>query len=137
MSNVNEDLAAIFEDLAHLLERKGDLIFKIRAYRRAAEIISDLPNLLDYSAQQGQDLMKVPGIGKAISGKIHEYITTGQMATYERLKAEFPDHEGIQGRLHIEIVDCTNYFRGKGLLPVDPAETPEVDAAPSKGGRSH
>ena len=78
--------------MAQLLEKKGDLIFKIQAYRRAAEIISDFPYPLDVPVRQGQDLMKVPGIGKAISGKIREYITTGQVAAYERLKSEFPEH---------------------------------------------
>ena len=91
MSTVNQELVALFEDMAHLLEKKGDLIFKIRAYRRAAEIISDFPYPLDVPVRQGQDLMKVPGIGKAISDKIREYVTTGQVATYERLKAEFPE----------------------------------------------
>ena len=91
MSTVNRELVALFEDMAQLLEKKGDLIFKIRAYRRAAEIISDFPYPLDVPVRQGQDLMKVPGIGKAISDKIREYVTTGQVATYERLKAEFPE----------------------------------------------
>lgn len=91
MSTVNKELVAIFEDMAHLLEKKGDLIFKIRAYRRAAEIISDFPYPLDVPVRQGQDLMKVPGIGKVISDKIREYVTTGQVVAYERLKAEFPE----------------------------------------------
>jgi len=98
VSTVNEELVAIFEDMAHLLERKGDLIFKIRAYRRAAEIISDFPEPLDAPSLQGQDLMKVPGIGKAISGKISEYITTGQVAAYERLKAEFHELNGMPAK---------------------------------------
>ena len=134
MSTVNEELAAIFEDMAHLLERKGDLIFKIRAYRRAAEVITDLPEPLDAPTQLNQDHTSKPGIGKAISGKIHEYISTGQVATYERLKAEFPDHEGI---FCGPIVDCTNYFRGKGLIAERPPESPRSDPAPSGGGRSH
>ncbi len=134
MSTVNDELSAIFEDMADLLERKGDLIFKIRAYRRAAEIITDLPEPLDAPTQLNQDHTSKPGIGKAISGKINEYIGTGQIAAYERLKAEFPDHEGI---LCSPIVDCTNYFRGKVLIPESPEESPRPDAAPSRGGRSH
>ena len=98
MSTVNDELAAIFDDMALLLEKKGDLIFKIQAYRRASEIISNFPYSLDVPVRQGQDLMKIPGIGKAISGKISEYVTTGQIATYERLKAEFPDHKGIPAK---------------------------------------
>jgi DNA polymerase/3'-5' exonuclease PolX len=45
--------------------------------------------------------MKVPGIGKAISGKIREYVTTGEVAAYERLKAEFPEHEGVPAKLAV------------------------------------
>ena len=120
--------------MAHLLERKGDLIFKIRAYRRAAEIISDFPYPLDVPVRQGQDLMKVPGIGKAISGKIREYITTGQVAAYERLKAEFPDHEGIECH---PIVDCTNYFRSQGLISSISGDSLGSDGGPQEGGRSN
>lgn len=99
MPTVNDDLIAIFEDMAHLLEKKGDLIFKIRAYRRAAVIIRDFPHPLDAATLQGQDLMKVPGIGKAISRKIQEFVGTGQVAAYERLKAEFPKHQGMPAKL--------------------------------------
>ena len=101
MSSVNEELDALFQDMAQLLERKGDLIFKIRAYRRAAEIIANFPHPLDAPSQQGQDLTNVPGIGKAISGKIQEYLTTGEVAAYERLKAEFPEHEGVPAKLAV------------------------------------
>ena len=134
MSAVNEELAALFEDMAQLLERKGDLIFKIRAYQRAAEIIADSPHPLDAPAQQDQELMKVPGIGKAISGKILEYIATGQVAAYERLKAEFPGHKGVPTGV---IVDCTNYFKSKGLIPSRSQDTLEDDAVPNKGGQAH
>ena len=134
MSAVNEELSALFEDMAQLLERKGDLIFKIRAYQRAAEIISSFPQPLDALTQQGQDLTKVAGIGKAISGKIYEYITTGQVAAYERLKAEFPGHEGVPTG---GIIDCTNYFKSKGLIPSRSKDTLEDDAVPNKGGQAH
>ena len=134
MSAVNEELSALFEDMAQLLEQKGDLIFKIRAYRRAAEIIADFPHPLDALTQQGQDLTKVAGIGKAISGKIREYITTGQVATYERLKAEFPGHEGVPSG---HIIDCTNYFKSIGLIPSRSKDTLEDDAVPNKGGQAN
>ena len=134
MSAVNEELSALFEDMAQLLEQKGDLIFKIRAYRRAAEIIADFPHPLDAPAQQGQDLTKVAGIGKAISGKIREYITTGQVATYERLKAEFPGHEGVPSGF---IIDCTNYHNARDAKLSLLAIKAEDDAGPLKGGQAH
>jgi DNA polymerase (family 10) len=86
----NEEVAELFENMATLLEVKGDTVFKIRAYQRAASTIAQLSFSLEQAAADGVDLKKVPGIGKAISEKIHELIETGQVGTYQRLKAELP-----------------------------------------------
>jgi DNA polymerase (family 10) len=40
--------------------------------------------------ENGEDLTKIPGVGKAISEKIAEYISTGQVSAYERLVEELP-----------------------------------------------
>ena len=84
----NAEIAAIFEGLAMLLERKKDSIFKIRAYRRVARVIMELPFSLEERVAQGGDLRDIPGIGEAIDKKVREYISTGSVQTYERLKAE-------------------------------------------------
>jgi DNA polymerase (family 10) len=87
----NEEIAGLFENLATLLEVKGDTVFKIRAYQRAANTIGQLSFSLEQAVADGMDLKKVPGIGKAISDKIHELVTTGQVRTYERTRAELPE----------------------------------------------
>ena len=84
----NTEIAELFDDMASLLEMKGDSIFKIRAYQRAARIIGQLPTPLDQAVKDGVNLMSIPGIGKAISSKIEEMVSTGKVATYERLKGE-------------------------------------------------
>ena len=86
----NEEVAQLFDNMATLLEIKGDTVFKIRAYQRAAHTISQLSFPLQQAVADGVDLKKVPGIGKAISDKIHELMDTGQVQTYERLREEFP-----------------------------------------------
>ncbi|MFB3092529.1 MAG: helix-hairpin-helix domain-containing protein, partial [Dehalococcoidia bacterium] len=91
MAVTNEEISELFEDMASLLEMKGDVIFKIRAYQRAARTISQLPQSLELAVRQEQELKKIPGIGDAISKKIYEYVTTGHLAAYERLKADLPD----------------------------------------------
>ena len=91
MAVSNEEIAEIFENMASLLEMKGDVIFKIRAYQRAARTISQLPYPLEQAVRQGRELKGVPGIGDAISKKIYEYVTTGQVDAHERLKVELPD----------------------------------------------
>ncbi len=87
----NEEIAGLFENMAALLEMKGDTVFKIRAYQRAARTIGDLSFSLEQAARDGADLRKIPGIGKAISDKTLEYLQTGRVEAYERLAAELPD----------------------------------------------
>ena len=87
----NKEIAELFEDMAVLLEMKGDSIFKIRAYQRAARTIGQLPFPVEQAVRDGMDLKSVPGIGDAISSKIQELVATGKIGTYERLKGELPD----------------------------------------------
>ena len=91
MPTSNEQIADLFENMAALLEMKGDTIFKIRAYQRAARTIGQLSFSLEQAVNEGMDLKSVPGIGDAISKKIQELVTTGRVATYERIKGELPD----------------------------------------------
>jgi DNA polymerase (family 10) len=76
--------------MGSLLEMKGDTVFKIRAYQRAARTIEQLSSPLATAVENGEDLTKIPGVGKAISEKIAEYISTGQVSAYERLVEELP-----------------------------------------------
>jgi len=90
MAPTNEQIAELFENMGSLLEMKGDTIFKIRAYQRAARIIEQLSLPLAQAVENGEDLTKIPGVGKAISEKITEFIGTGQVAAYQRLLEELP-----------------------------------------------
>ena len=91
MQLTNDEIAQLFHNLGALLEMKGDSAFKIRAYRRAAETIHQLTFPLAQAVEDGQKLTGIPGIGKAISDKVHELVTTGQVQTYERAKSEVPE----------------------------------------------
>ncbi len=91
MSTTNAQIAEFFENLAVLLEMKGDTVFKIRAYQRAAQTIEQLPLPLEKAVKDDVDLKSIPGIGDAISKKIQELITTGKVGTYERIKGEIPE----------------------------------------------
>ena len=90
MAPTNEQIAELFENMGSLLEMKGDTVFKIRAYQRAARTIGQLSSPLATAVENGEDLTKIPGVGKAISEKIAEYISTGQVSAYERLVEELP-----------------------------------------------
>ena len=83
MSPSNERIAELLENMGSLLEMKGDTLFKIRAYQRAARTIEQLSSPLAESLDNGEDLTKIPGIGKAISKQIAEFVSTGRIVAYE------------------------------------------------------
>lgn len=84
----NAAIARVLNEVADLLELRGDNPFKIRAYRNAAatvidagERVSDLPV---------ERLLGLPGIGKDIAARIRELADTGTTALHHELSAEFP-----------------------------------------------
>ncbi len=87
----NKEIASIFYRIGDALEVKGDNVFKIRAYRRAARNILDLPR--EVSALFEQDpsqLDSIPGIGRDLKEKIVEMLSLGHLAYFESLMKEFP-----------------------------------------------
>ena len=91
MTVSNEAIAELFENMGTLLEMKGDTVFKIRAYQRAARTIGQLSFPLEQAVQDGMDLKKIPGVGRAISDKIKELLQTGQVSAHQRLLSELPE----------------------------------------------
>jgi len=85
----NKELADLFLEIKQLLELKGENQFKIRSYARAANTIVSLTEDVKRIEERGE-LLKIPGIGKGISGKIAEYIKTGKINELEELKKEIP-----------------------------------------------
>jgi DNA polymerase (family 10) len=83
----NAEVAKVFQDIADLLELKGENPFKIRAYQRAVFSLEHLPQEVEELVGEGR-LREVPGVGEAIAKKITELVTTGRLEYYERLKAE-------------------------------------------------
>lgn len=85
----NIEMAWIFTELADLLEIKGEDVYKIRAYRRAAEVLANLEVPVKELSRQ-RLLSKVPGVGKAIEAKIEEILQTGQLSKHQELLKEIP-----------------------------------------------
>ncbi len=85
----NQGIARIFNDIADLLEIKGENPFRIRAYRRAAQNMEALTK--DVAETTKDELLNIPGIGQDLAGKIEEYVKTGRLRFYEDLKKEVPE----------------------------------------------
>ena len=83
------EIAAVLEEIATLLELKGENPFKIRAYANAARSIEAWGGSLS-DLQDEEALSKIPGIGKAIAAKIKELAATGSLKYVEDLRGEFP-----------------------------------------------
>ncbi|MDP3880281.1 MAG: hypothetical protein Q8Q07_08290 [Dehalococcoidales bacterium] len=88
----NTEIAALFDDIAALLTRKKDNIFKIRAYQKAARSIKQLSVDVEQLAREGR-LKEIPGVGEAITKKITELVTTGHIQYYDKLKMEVAENE--------------------------------------------
>jgi DNA polymerase (family X) len=85
-----ESLIDALEQIATLLELKGENPFKIRAYRTGAETVRTYPEDFLQLARDNQ-LTGIKGIGEALRDKLHILATTGTLPFLENLKAEFPD----------------------------------------------
>ncbi len=86
----NADIAAIFEEIANLLEIEGANPFRVRAYRNAGRTISELPGDVARMLERGADPKSLPGIGDDLATKIREIVDTGKCVALERLHREVP-----------------------------------------------
>jgi DNA polymerase (family 10) len=86
----NKELADTFTLIADLLEIKGEVIYKILAYRKAADSLIDLSRDVKSIWEDGE-LTNIPGVGKAIADKIDELLRTGELEFLNKLKAEVPE----------------------------------------------
>jgi len=89
----NDAIARRFFRLAALMEVRGDDPFRLRSYRNAAEAIEVWPtSLKEIAEKEGvAGLQEIPGVGKAIAGKVVDLLTKGTFDAWERLTAETPE----------------------------------------------
>lgn len=96
----NTDVAALFNELADLLEIEGANPFRVRAYRNAARTIESLSeSLASIVADPEHDLTELEGIGKDLAEKIETIITTGQLPQLEEQRAKVPP--GVHDMLRV------------------------------------
>ena len=86
----NKELARIFERIADALEFKGEMVFKVLAYRKAARVLDELAEDVEVLRREDR-LSDVPGIGAGIARKIIEYLDTGRMKKYEEVTKRIPE----------------------------------------------
>ena len=85
----NKEIADIFENMADMLEFKGDNPFRINSYRKAARVIRDLADDIQSLADEGK-LKTIPGLGAGMAEKIKQYLSKGEIDKYEEIRKGIP-----------------------------------------------
>lgn len=90
----NSEIAAMFDQLADLLEVSGENPFRARAYRRAARTVDSLPRNVGAMIAEGQALSELPGIGKDLAARIAAIVKTGHFDVLDRFAQAMPGDVG-------------------------------------------
>ncbi len=87
----NEEIAKILYEMALYLEMK-EVAFKPRAFEKAGQSIEALENdVADIYKKGGlKAIENIPAVGKGIAERIEEYLKTGCVKDYEKLKKQIP-----------------------------------------------
>jgi DNA polymerase (family 10) len=87
----NQEIARQLVDYAHYLEGRGENLYRIRAYRKAAETMLGLPkSIVELYQQEGcRGLRKLPGIGSHLSYIIENLICSGKFQTPDGIEDDY------------------------------------------------
>jgi DNA polymerase (family 10) len=85
----NGDVARLLEEIGDLLEIKGEQPFRVNAYRNAARRIEGLREPIEILHAEAR-LRTIQGVGEALEQKIGEFLTSGSLEYYEKLRGQFP-----------------------------------------------
>src|SRR5450755_3669276 len=81
--------ARVLEEIAAMLELKGENPFKIRAYENGARAILGYSEDLLRAVETGE-LRRVNGIGAGLFSNVETLVRTGALPYYDELRAAFP-----------------------------------------------
>jgi putative hydrolase len=87
MQAFNHEVATRLREIAELLRTQQASIFRVNAYRHAADTLDNLgQNIAELMQAKGiKGLVALPGIGEGIARSIYEYVATGRMSRLENL----------------------------------------------------
>ncbi|HWV06048.1 DNA polymerase/3'-5' exonuclease PolX [Ralstonia sp.] len=88
----NQAIAAIFNEIADLLEVEEANPFRVRAYRNAARMVEGMTEGVDAMLARGADLTVLPGVGVDLAAKMREIVETGTCAMLTRVRTEVPSY---------------------------------------------
>ncbi len=87
----NQEIAQLLYRIADILEIQGEIVFKVVAYRRAADAIEHLGrDIRDIWQNDPKNLRAIQGVGEAIADKIDELLRTGELGYYKKVAKGIP-----------------------------------------------
>ncbi|KWF31959.1 phosphoesterase [Burkholderia diffusa] len=86
----NAECAAVFSEIADMLEIQGANPFRVRAYRNAARTIADYGRDIPSMIENGGDLGRIPSIGADLAAKLREIASTGTCELQQTLRHALP-----------------------------------------------
>lgn len=94
-----KDTIKLLEEIADMLELKGENKFKIQAYRTGAGSIKKIETDFDTLVKL-KELDKIKGIGSSLQKVIYEFYNTNESSLYKSLRDEIP--AGLEELLKIK-----------------------------------
>lgn len=95
------EIVDVLNEIATLLEVKGENTFKVRAYQNGARALESLEEPLETVIAE-ERLGEIDGVGKALVEKITALFETGELEYFDKLKASVPP--GL-----LEMLDIPNF----------------------------
>ena len=123
----NTLVAELLRNIAQLLEIKGEIIFKIRAYEKAALVIENLEGDIEEIWKKGK-LDDIPGVGEALTKKISEAVNIPVIASggggllphfadaFKEGKADAALAASIFHYGEYTVKDIKNYLKENGIV---------------------
>lgn len=82
----NGKIASVLYQIADLLEIEGENLFKVLAYRKAAQAVESLPRPI----AEIRMIEEIPGIGKGTAAVIQELLKSGESSFHKELLQRIP-----------------------------------------------
>jgi DNA polymerase (family 10) len=94
----NREIAAVFAQMADLMEILDEDPFRVNSYRKAARSLEELTEAVEDLAAAGR-LTEISGIGKSMAQKITQYLAKGEVTAHQELLKRVP--HGLPGLLAV------------------------------------
>jgi DNA polymerase (family X) len=116
MNAENVQIAELLRQYARALEIEGAGRFKVKAYRRAADAVESLPEEVATLISRGEDLTRVPTIGKAISAKIAAIVKNGTLPQLKESIAKLtPEMVELTSRPNLDPKKVASIYKKLGI----------------------